>query len=79
MTPVRPSRTLSVAIERPPGEVYGFVSNPENLPRWALGLGRSIRQPGMSEAQYADDAALVERDLRTLKALLERETPRATP
>lgn len=36
-------RHISVAINRPPDEVYSFVSNPENLPKWATGLGGSIR------------------------------------
>ena len=124
--------TVSVSIARPPATVYAFVANPENLPRWAAGLGGSIRrsggewivetrdgpltvrfvaenelgvadhyvtvkpgvevyvpirviangsgsevlvtlfqQPDMTEAMYADDARLVERDLRTLKEVLE--------
>lgn len=29
---------VSVTIERPPAEVYGFVAEPRNLPRWARGL-----------------------------------------
>jgi hypothetical protein len=33
-----------------------------------------IRQPGMSDEQFANDKAAVERDLRTLKALLERRS-----
>ena len=37
-------RHISVTINRPPHEVYSFVSNPENLPRWATGLGGSIGQ-----------------------------------
>jgi hypothetical protein len=37
------SRHISVSINRPAGEVYQFASNPENLPRWASGLGGSIR------------------------------------
>lgn len=126
------ARTLSVSIECPPGRVYEFVSNPENLPRWAAGLGRSVRRsdgdwivetpdgpmrirfagrnelgvldhyvtpapgleipgpmrvvpngtgsevlftlfqcPEMSEEKFAEDISLVERDLRTLKRLLE--------
>ena len=36
------SRTLTVRIDRPYREVYAFVSLPENLPRWAAGLGKSI-------------------------------------
>lgn len=31
-----------------------------------------IRQPGMSDEQFAEDKATVEKDLRTLKELLER-------
>jgi hypothetical protein len=37
-------RHISVSIERPPHEVYSFVSNPENLPKWATGLGGSIKK-----------------------------------
>lgn len=38
------SRTLSVSIGCPPSKVYEFVSNPENLPKWAKGLGKSVRK-----------------------------------
>ena len=34
---------MSVSINRPPTDVYAFVSNPENLPKWATGLGGSIK------------------------------------
>ena len=33
-----------------------------------------IRQPGMSDGQFAKDKEAVENDLQTLKALLERKT-----
>jgi hypothetical protein len=36
------SRTVSVSIACPAPRVYDFVSNPENLPVWAAGLGRSV-------------------------------------
>jgi hypothetical protein len=39
-----PSRTLSISIDRPPSEVYDFISNPENLPKWAAGLCKSVRK-----------------------------------
>ena len=126
------SRTLSVRIDRTPSDVYDFVSDPENFPKWATGLGSSIdmvggewiaqtlhgptkvrfaerntfgvldhavipevgaevyipmrviangggseilftlfRSPDMSEANFAEDAAWVERDLVSLKTLLE--------
>lgn len=127
-------RHISIYIDRTPGEVYAFVSNPENLPRWAAGLATSeirregnawiadapfgrvrvtfaeanafgvmdhdvelasglvvhnpmrvvpngagsefiftlLRQPGMSDDQFAEDARAIETDLRTLKRLLEQ-------
>ena len=37
-------RHISVSIDRPPDEVYSFVSNPENLAKWATGLGGSIKE-----------------------------------
>jgi hypothetical protein len=131
------SRTLSVSIDCPPARVYAFVRNPENIPRWAGGLGKSVRRsgdawiletadgplgfafvadndlgvldhrvtiapgvdvlnpmrvvangtgsevsftlfqlPGMTAEKFAEDARLVERDLRALKTLLESEPRR---
>lgn len=46
MTTMFASRTVSVSIGRPPIIVYEFVSNPENLPKWANGLGKSVRKEG---------------------------------
>ena len=37
-------RNVSVSIHRSPGDVYAFVSNGENIPRWATGLGNKIRR-----------------------------------
>ena len=132
MAPALRAKTLSVSIECPPGRVYGFVSNPENLPKWATAFCRSVRKskgewivetpdgrvrikfvaknefgvldhhvtleqgveimvpmrvvpngsgsevvftlfqwPNMSEEKFAEDARLVERDLRALKKVLE--------
>lgn len=39
-------RHLTISIERTPQEVYTFASNPENLPKWAAGLGQGIKQVG---------------------------------
>ena len=126
-------RHISISIARQPEEVYGFVSDPRNLPRWAAGLARSepmedgeewvaespfgkvrlkfapvnpfgildhdvtlesgitvrnpmrvmpngegselvftlFRQPGMDDGQYEADRAAVEKDLETLKTILE--------
>jgi hypothetical protein len=38
------ARTISVGIARPWAEVYDFASRPENLARWASGLGQSLAQ-----------------------------------
>jgi hypothetical protein len=55
MTKTFASRTIGVRIDRPPGEVYAFASRPENLPRWAAGLGASIENVnGEWVAQRAD-------------------------
>ncbi len=44
MAMILESRTLTVSINRPPEQVYEFVSNPENLARWATGLCKSVRK-----------------------------------
>jgi hypothetical protein len=44
------------------------------------GVFTLIRQPGMSDEQFAKDKAAVENDLKTLKDLLERKSSsRAMP
>ncbi|MCM2358286.1 MAG: DUF1538 family protein [Geobacteraceae bacterium] len=48
-------RHISVSINRPPNEVYGFAANPENLPKWATGLGGSIREV---DGEWIADAPL---------------------
>ncbi|MCZ7355559.1 MAG: SRPBCC family protein [Candidatus Methanoperedens sp.] len=37
------SQHISVSINRSAEQVYEFVSNPENLPKWAAGLSGSIK------------------------------------
>jgi len=37
-------KNISVSIHRPPGDVYAFITNGENVPRWAEGLGTTIRR-----------------------------------
>ena len=41
-----PAQHISIAIDRPADQVYAFVVNPENLPRWADGLGTTVRKVG---------------------------------
>lgn len=38
------SRNLSVSINRNARDVYDFACVPENFPRWASGLGESLRK-----------------------------------
>jgi len=130
---MQPVRHVTISIARRPREVYEFVSEPANLPRWAAGLAESqvrqegdlwladspfgkirmkfaprnpfgvldhdvtvesgetfhnpmrvvpngegsevvftlIRQEGMSDGDFANDQAAIEKDLGTLKGLLE--------
>ena len=42
----REVRKLSVAIQRSAAEAYEFLSQPENFPKWASGLGASLRPAG---------------------------------
>jgi hypothetical protein len=56
------SRHVSERIDRRASEVYDFVVDPANLPRWAPGLGGSVENV---------DAGLVRADLARLKRLLE--------
>jgi hypothetical protein len=37
-------RNLSVSIRHSPADVYAFITNGENVPRWAAGLGTRIRR-----------------------------------
>ena len=46
MTATYESHTISIAIDRPAGEVYDFAVVPENLPKWATGLGTSGERAG---------------------------------
>jgi hypothetical protein len=39
-----PALSISVAIARPPAQIYDFVANSENLPLWAPGLSGSIKR-----------------------------------
>ena len=127
-------KNVTVSIRRPPQVVYAFITNGENVPRWASGLGIKIRRvddawlaegpigkvkvrfappndlgvadhdvtletgvtvhnplrivpnatgssviftilrrPGVSEQQFDQDAEAVEKDLTTLKTILERQ------
>jgi len=132
MPEVRNAKTVSVSIKCPGELVYAFVSNPENLPKWATAFAHSVKKvgndwvvetpdgpmgirfveqndfgvldhyvilpsgqevlnpmrvvrngsgselmftvfqvPDASNQKFAEDAAMVERDLRSLKSLLE--------
>jgi hypothetical protein len=38
------SRHVGEHIDRSPGDVYAYASDPANLPRWAQGLGSSVEK-----------------------------------
>jgi hypothetical protein len=38
------SKLISEQIDRPATEVYGYASNPANIPHWAPGLGTHVEQ-----------------------------------
>jgi hypothetical protein len=40
------AKHISVSINKPAGQVYDFVSDPENLPKWASGLSSSVKKSG---------------------------------
>jgi hypothetical protein len=42
MTVTFESRTISIGINRPADVVYDFASVPNNFPKWASGLGKSL-------------------------------------
>ncbi len=44
MATTHPLRNLSVSINRDARDVYNFVCVPENFPRWASGLGKSLKR-----------------------------------
>ena len=44
--PLRPGRTVSVSVDRAPGVVYAYASDPRNLPAWAPGFAKSVRDDG---------------------------------
>ena len=44
--PTLKSRTLSVSIARAPAEVYAYVSDAANMPRWATAFVVAIRPAG---------------------------------
>ncbi len=39
-------RKIKVEINRPAAEAYAFLSQPENFPKWASGLARSLSRRG---------------------------------
>jgi hypothetical protein len=40
------SDTQTISIESGPGDLFDFLADPDNLPRWAVGFCRSIRREG---------------------------------
>ena len=38
------SDTQAISIDEKPEKVFGFLTNPNNLPRWAVGFARAVRE-----------------------------------
>ncbi|HSA89155.1 MAG TPA: SRPBCC family protein [Burkholderiales bacterium] len=79
---VREARALSVRIERPAVEAYEFLSLPENFPKWASGLGASLRRDGDDwVAETPEGPASVRFSERNAYGVLDHQVrlPRAAP
>ena len=68
----RETRKLSVSIDRAATEAYEFLSLPENFPKWASGLGASLRQAGADWiAETPDGPATVRFTERNSRGVLD--------
>jgi hypothetical protein len=68
----REARKLSVSIDRAATEAYEFLSRPENFPKWASGLGASLRQAGADWiAETPDGPAMVRFTERNSRGVLD--------
>ena len=66
------ARKLSVSIQRSAAEAYEFLSLPENFPKWASGLGASLRRAGADWiAETADGPATVRFTERNSRGVLD--------
>ena len=52
---IYPAKIISIGIARKPAAVYTFTANPKNLPKWASGLGGSIKKSG---SQWVADSPM---------------------
>lgn len=44
--PVMQSTIIHLSVEKPWAQVYDFTSDPQNMPRWAAGLGGGLKPDG---------------------------------
>jgi hypothetical protein len=66
------ARKLSVSIQRSAAEAYEFLSLPENFPKWASGLGASLRRAGADWiAETPDGPATVRFTERNSRGVLD--------
>jgi hypothetical protein len=78
----REARKLSVSIDRPAVEAYEFLSAPENFPKWASGLGASLRRDGADwVVETPEGMATVRFSERNSRGVLDHQVtlPRAAP
>jgi hypothetical protein len=53
------SRTFNICLSRSCAEVYDFLSQPQNLPQWASGLGEGIEADAETDTQAGASAWIV--------------------
>jgi len=78
----REARKLSVSIDRPAVEAYEFLAAPENFPKWASGLGASLRPDGADwVVETPEGTASVRFSERNSRGVLDHQVtlPRRAP
>jgi carbon monoxide dehydrogenase subunit G len=64
---------LTIEIDRPPEDVFAYLSDPSNLPAWQSGVrSAKLRDDGRIE----ESRSLLGRELHTTLEIVEREEPR---
>jgi carbon monoxide dehydrogenase subunit G len=63
---------LTIEIARTPGDVFAYLTDVENLPRWQSGVKSATLRDGHIE----ESRSLLGRDINTKLEIVEREEPR---
>ena len=64
---------LTIEIDRPPEDVFAYLTNPSNLPAWQSGVrSATLREDG----KIVESRSLLGREFRTTIEIVEHEEPR---